>query len=118
MLCQKRGFSKKNRFRDTLLTFYVEKKDYFLILIASAELLVTAHDRSQAGATINAAVLFLVLKVVFEKKIFLYRESHMQNPMWSRLSDMSIQCVEFTDFLKSSTVNELPSKEDSMVEKR
>lgn len=106
-----KGFS-KNRLE--ILTDFMSKEDYF-DLIASAELLVTAHDRSQAGATINAAVYFGT-KVVLKKTI-LYRESHMQNPMWSRLSDMSIQCVEFTDFLKSSTVNELPSKEDSMVEK-
>lgn len=106
-----KGLSKN---RVEILTEFLSKDDYF-DLIARAELLVTAHDRSQAGATINAAIYFGT-KVVLKKHIF-YHETHMQNPMWNRLSDMSIQCIEFLDFIKSNTVKQLPSKNDSMVEK-
>lgn len=106
-----KGFSKNSV---EILTDFMSKSDYF-DMIASAELLVTAHNRSQAGATINAAIYFGT-KVVLKKSIF-HSESYMQNPMWSRLSDMSIQCVEFSEFLNSSTINELPSKDSSIVEK-
>ena len=106
-----KGFS-KNRVK--ILTDFLSKDDYFEI-IGRAELLVTAHDRSQAGATINAAIYFGT-KVVLKKHIC-YREALMKNPMWNRLSDMSIQCIEFLDLINSKSLKQLPSKDNVMVEK-
>lgn len=105
---EKCGLSDNTEF----LTDFIDKENYFS-LISRAEVLVTAHERSQAGATINAAIFYGTNVVL--KKYIAYDGAQIKNPMWTRIEDMKIEVVDYLGFKQISRLSALSVKNKESV---
>ncbi|NAO98476.1 FkbM family methyltransferase [Halomonas sp. MG34] len=100
-----------------LICEFMSKEDYFA-LISKAEILVTAHDRAQAGATINAAIYYGTHVVLKEKII--HHNRRIINPMWKRIKAMGVNAVDLEEFSKLLGIGEIKdkSKDEVLLERK
>ncbi|MBO1520736.1 TDP-N-acetylfucosamine:lipid II N-acetylfucosaminyltransferase [Oceanisphaera pacifica] len=88
-----------------LITNFLPADEHFKML-ANADVLVTAHNRAQAGANILASLFFGNATIL--KKDITIHDVKVENPGWTRLVDMNISPIDYQDFLLLDEIAMLP----------
>lgn len=101
------------------ITNIIEKfllPDEYFSILARAEILITAHNRSQAAGNLQAS-LYFGNKTILKKKI-LVNDIEITNPVWIKIKEMGLSTIDYADFKKEKNIYLLKEKNQHTLQEK